>query len=48
MLAHQLTVKIYAVTKTFPKEETYSLVDQISSGRFATHVGVLGKIRVNL
>jgi 23S rRNA-intervening sequence protein len=28
-LAHQLTIKIYAVTKTFPKEETYSLVDQM-------------------
>jgi hypothetical protein len=25
-LAHQLTIKIYAVSKTFPKEETYSLV----------------------
>jgi 23S rRNA-intervening sequence protein len=28
-LAHQLTIKIYAATKTFPKEETYSLVDQM-------------------
>ena len=24
-----MTTKIYAVTKTFPKEETYSLVDQM-------------------
>ena len=36
-LAHQLTIKIYAVTKTFPKEETYSLVDQMR--RAAASVG---------
>jgi four helix bundle protein len=27
-LAHELTIKIYVVTKAFPKEKTYSLVDQ--------------------
>jgi four helix bundle protein len=27
-LAHQLALKTYSATKTFPKEETYSLVDQ--------------------
>jgi four helix bundle protein len=32
-----LTIKIYAVTKTFPKAETYSLVDQIR--RAAASVG---------
>ena len=28
-LAHQLALKTYAVTKKFPKEETFSLVDQM-------------------
>jgi hypothetical protein len=28
-LAHQLAVKTYSVTKTFPREETFSLVDQM-------------------
>jgi len=28
-LAHQLALKTYSATKTFPKEETYSLGDQI-------------------
>lgn len=27
--AHQLVLEIYKITKTFPKEEQYSLVDQI-------------------
>lgn len=27
--SHQLTINIYAVTKTFPKEELYGLVSQI-------------------
>ena len=27
-LAHQLALKIYSVTKQFPREEIYSLVDQ--------------------
>ena len=27
-LAHELALKVYSVTKNFPKEETYSLVDQ--------------------
>ena len=27
-LAHQLALKIYSVSKTFPREETYSLIDQ--------------------
>lgn len=26
---HKLVVKIYQITKSFPKQETYSLVDQI-------------------
>jgi len=26
---HQLVISIYKITKTFPKEETYSLVDQM-------------------
>ena len=36
-LAHQLTIKIYAVTKTFPKEETYSLVDQMRRAAAIRH-----------
>jgi 23S rRNA-intervening sequence protein len=28
-LAHQLAIKTYAVTKGFPREETFSLVDQM-------------------
>lgn len=28
-VAHQLALKIYSVTKTFPREETFSLVDQM-------------------
>ena len=28
-LAHELALKIYSVTKKFPREETYSLVDQM-------------------
>ena len=28
-LAHQLALKTYAVTKGFPREETFSLVDQM-------------------
>jgi four helix bundle protein len=27
--SHQLTLKIYQVTKTFPKEESYGLISQI-------------------
>ena len=27
--AHQLTLMVYKVTKSFPKEETYSLIDQM-------------------
>jgi hypothetical protein len=27
-LADELALKVYAVTKNFPREETYSLVDQ--------------------
>ena len=27
--AHKLVVKIYKITKTFPKEEKYSLIDQV-------------------
>jgi four helix bundle protein len=36
-LAHELSLKIYAVTKAFPREETYSLIDQMR--RAATSVG---------
>ena len=36
-LAHQLALKIYSATKNFPKEETYSLVDQ--TRRAASSVG---------
>ena len=36
-LAHQLGLKVYSVTKNFPKEETYSLVDQ--TRRAAASVG---------
>jgi four helix bundle protein len=36
-LAHQLALRIYAITKTFPKEEIYSLVDQ--TRRAAASVG---------
>ena len=38
-LAHQLALKTYSVTKTFPKEETFSLVDQMR--RAASSVGNL-------
>ena len=37
-LAHPLAIEIYNVTKSFPKEETYSLVDQMC--RAATSVGM--------
>ena len=37
-LAHQLALKIYLVSKTFPKEEMFSLVDQMR--RAATSVGM--------
>jgi 23S rRNA-intervening sequence protein len=37
-LAHQLALKTYAVTKKFPKEETFSLVDQMR--RAAASVGM--------
>ncbi len=36
-LAHELALKIYSITKSFPKEETYSLVDQ--TRRAAASVG---------
>jgi hypothetical protein len=36
-LAHQLALKTYSATKTFPKEETYSLGDQT---RRATAISV--------
>ena len=37
-LAHQLALKTYTVTKGFPREETFSLVDQIR--RAAGSVGM--------
>ena len=37
-LSHQLAVKIYSVTKSFPREEMYSLVDQMR--RAAISVGM--------
>ncbi len=37
-LAHQLALKIYAITKTFPRQETFSLVEQMR--RAATSVGM--------
>ena len=37
-LAHQLALKTYSVTKTFPKEEAFSLVDQMR--RAASSVGM--------
>jgi four helix bundle protein len=37
-LAHQLALKTYAVTKTFPREELFSLVDQMR--RAAASVGM--------
>jgi four helix bundle protein len=37
-LAHQLALKTYSVTKAFPKEETFSLVDQMR--RAAASVGM--------
>ena len=37
-LAHQLALKTHAMTKKFPKEETFSLVDQMR--RAATSVGM--------
>ena len=37
-LAHELALKIYSVTKKFPREETYNLVDQMR--RAAISVGM--------
>ena len=37
-LAHQLALKTYSTTKTFPSAETFSLVDQMR--RAATSVGM--------
>ena len=37
-LAHELALKIYSVAKKFPREETYSLVDQMR--RAAISVGM--------
>ena len=37
-LAHQLALKIYSISKTFPREETYSLIDQMR--RAAGSVGM--------
>ena len=37
-LAHELALKTYSTTKVFPKEETFSLVDQMR--RAATSVGM--------
>ena len=37
-LAHELALKIYSVTKKFPREETYSLIDQMR--RAAISVGM--------
>src|SRR2546427_12085001 len=37
-LAHQLALKTYSTTKAFPREETFSLVDQMR--RAATSVGM--------
>src|SRR5262245_41926054 len=37
-LAHQLALKTYSTTKTFPREETFSLVDQMR--RAAASVGM--------
>src|SRR5262245_23927177 len=37
-LAHPLTLKTYSTTKTFPRGETFSLVDQMR--RAATSVGM--------
>ena len=47
-LAHQLALKTYSVTKKFPREETYSLVDQMR--RAAASVGmnlVEGSLRLS-
>jgi hypothetical protein len=37
-LAHQLALKTYSLTKKFPREETFSLVDQMR--RAASSVGM--------
>ena len=37
-LAHQLALKVYSITKQFPREEIYSLVDQMR--RAAISVGM--------
>jgi four helix bundle protein len=37
-LAHELALRIYSVTKSFPREKTYSLVDQMR--RAAISVGM--------
>ena len=42
-LTHQLALKIYSVTKTFPRKELFSLGDQI--WRAADHFDVLRIIK---
>lgn len=37
-LAHQLALEIYTVTKEFPKQETFSLIDQMR--RAASSIGM--------
>jgi four helix bundle protein len=47
-LAHQLALKVYSITKQFPREELYSLVDQMR--RAAASVGmnlVEGSLRLS-
>ena len=44
-LAHQLALKTYAVTRKFPKEETFSLVNQMR--RAARRNGLNGAKRLN-
>jgi four helix bundle protein len=42
-LAHQLALKTYSATKTFPREELFSVGDQ--TGRAAGSVGAFERIK---
>lgn len=43
-LAHQLALKTYSVTKTFPKEETFSLGDQTRLAAVHCHLFDVSRI----
>jgi four helix bundle protein len=47
-LAHQLALRIYSVTKKFPREETYSLVDQMRQAAASVGMNLVeGSLRLS-